>query len=430
MWENNEYRMCFREESILDFERAMLSSGECRDLLPMMFISGDSKHVVYYDCKGFAPLSRYRVDKTEDALFILEKVLIILSSTIEYLITPAKVSLSTDTVFYNAETGSENAVGLIMADADDGGEVAANFFNAIGLQQSSNGSLVGDKLNSFSAGSSENINGTNANVKVDGVDYDIADNKLVVNGVTYNFTGATEGAKSTVNITQDTDKIIDKVKSFVEEYNTLLKSLTDMYNEKPNSNYKPLTDTQKDQMKDEQIEKWEEKAKAGLLYHDNTLGKLISEMREAVSTPVEGVEGKYNNVFALGISTTGVRGQLTLDEDKLKAALADDPDAVYNVFAKLDTNDMNNASKSGVAQRLGDVFTNNMKNIKSVSGTDMNTADDSDLSKLMRELQTKMSNFKAMMKSFEDKLYKKYDSMETALAKLGTQLNYVTSSFS
>ena len=105
MWENNEYRMCFREESILDFERAMLSSGECRDLLPMMFISGDSKHVVYYDCKGFAPLSRYHVDKTEDALFILEKVLIILSSTIEYLIAPAKVSLSTDTVFFNAETG-------------------------------------------------------------------------------------------------------------------------------------------------------------------------------------------------------------------------------------------------------------------------------------------------------------------------------------
>ena len=105
MWENNEYRMCFREDSILDFERAMLSSGECRDLLPMMFISGDSKHVVYYDCKGFAPLSRYRVDKTEDALFILEKVLIILSSTIEYLIAPAKVSLSTDTVFFNAETG-------------------------------------------------------------------------------------------------------------------------------------------------------------------------------------------------------------------------------------------------------------------------------------------------------------------------------------
>ena len=104
MWENNEYRMCFREDSILDFERAMLSSGECSYLLPMMFISSDSKHVVYYDCKGFVPLSRYTVDKTEDALFILEKVLIILSNALGYLITPAKISLSTDTVFYNAET--------------------------------------------------------------------------------------------------------------------------------------------------------------------------------------------------------------------------------------------------------------------------------------------------------------------------------------
>ena len=105
MWENNDYTMCFREDSILDFERVMLSSGQCTDLLPMLFVNGDAKHVAYYDCKGFVPLSRYRVDRTEDALFILERVLIILSGAIEYLITPAKISLSTDTVFFNVETG-------------------------------------------------------------------------------------------------------------------------------------------------------------------------------------------------------------------------------------------------------------------------------------------------------------------------------------
>ena len=71
-----------------------------------------------------------------------------------------------------------------------------------------------------------------------------------------------------------------------------------------------------------------------------------------------------------------------------------------------------------------------MKNIKSVSGDNLTTNDDSDLSKLMRELQTKMSNFKAMMNAFETKLYKKYDAMETTLARMGTQLNYVTSAFS
>ena len=105
MWENNEYTMCFREDAILDFERVMLSSGECSYLLPMLFVNSDAKHVAYYDCKGYVPLSRYRVDRTEDALFILERVLIILTSAIEYLITPAKISLSTDTVFFNAETG-------------------------------------------------------------------------------------------------------------------------------------------------------------------------------------------------------------------------------------------------------------------------------------------------------------------------------------
>ncbi len=105
MWENNEYKLCFKEDSILDFERIMLSSGECDYLLPMLFLGGSSRQVAYYDCRGFVPLSRYRVDRTEDALFILERVLIILSRAIEYLITPAKVSLSTDTVFFNAETG-------------------------------------------------------------------------------------------------------------------------------------------------------------------------------------------------------------------------------------------------------------------------------------------------------------------------------------
>ena len=102
---------------------------------------------------------------------------------------------------------------------------------------------------------------------------------------------------------------------------------------------------------------------------------------------------------------------------------------MYTVFAKLDANDYNDSAKSGVAQRLGDVLSAANKSIKSVSGTDSSTNDDSDLSKLMRELQTKMSNFKAMMNAFENKLYKKYDAMETVLSSLGVQLNYVTSAF-
>lgn len=105
MWENNEYKIYMRENTVLDFEKVMLSSGECRNLLPMIFIGEQENDVAYYDCGGFTPLSRYNVDKTEDALFIMEKVLLIVGSVVEYLLNPAKVTLSTDTVFCNPETG-------------------------------------------------------------------------------------------------------------------------------------------------------------------------------------------------------------------------------------------------------------------------------------------------------------------------------------
>ena len=327
--------------------------------------------------------------------------------------------------FYNSQSGAENQVGIAIA---SGQTAAEKFFDGLGLRQSTNGEFVGDVLD-FTAGKSTVASGTDASVKIDGVDYNLSDNKTTVNGVTYDFTNATAGDTSVVSVTQDTETIVSNVKSFIEDYNKLLSDLYKAYDEKPNSNYKPLTEAQKSEMKDDQIEKWEEKAKAGMLYHDQTLGKVIDEMRSAMSSKIEGVAGKYDSIFSIGISTTGLKGQLTLDEDKLRAALGDDPDAVYTVFAKLDANDYNDSAKSGVAQRLGDVLSAANKSIKSVSGTDSSTNDDSDLSKLMRELQTKMSNFKAMMSAFENKLYKKYDAMETVLSSLGVQLNYVTSAF-
>lgn len=333
--------------------------------------------------------------------------------------------------FSTSDTGVSQSIS-ITADND----LTANLFNRLGFvdgTDSTNGNLTfssGNEVTVTGTGDSGNsgfpvgASGTNGKVTIDGVTYDnITDNKITAAGVTYSLLEKTNSAV-TVNVTQDTQGIIDKVKSFVEDYNKLLSSLYEKYDEKQYKDYKPLTESQKEQMKDEQIEKWEEKAKSGILYHDQTLNKLIYAMRDAVSTPVEGISGKYDSVFSLGISTTGLKGQLTLDEDKLRNALNEDPDSVYNVFGKLDKND--NYSGNGVAQRLGDVFTDGMKSIRTRAGTDDSANDDSDLGVLMRNLQTRMSDFKKLMDSFEDKLYKKYDAMEVALSQLGVQLNYIT----
>ncbi|MBR1807235.1 MAG: flagellar filament capping protein FliD [Selenomonadaceae bacterium] len=395
-------------------------------------------------------------------------------------------SLNDSFSFYNKNGGEANAISISTPDTADS-SVAATFFNGLGMYSSINGELHAANRSDISydpnadtsaanstkffldgkqlftgteqieqpdgsttsntywytknsdgsesrltgtppeqftltTGGTATTTGTDGSIKVDGITYKTTENKATVGGITYSALDKTS-SPATVSVTQNTDAIVDKVKSFVEDYNKLLSGLYEKYDEKPNKDYKPLTQSQKDQMKEEQIEKWEEKAKAGLLYHDKTLGKIIDEMRSAISNTVEGINGKYNSAYSIGISTTGIKGQLTLDETKLRNALAEDSDAVYNVFAKLDAND--EAEGNGIAQRLGDVMVTAAKNIRSKSGSTADITEDSDLNNLLRELQTKMSNFKKLMSSFEDKLYKKYDAMEVTLAKLGTQLNFI-----
>ena len=340
--------------------------------------------------------------------------------------------------FYNKEGGEGNDIKITLGAYTGVGTsrsslATRNFFDNMGLYQSKNGELYGSDLSTpasqndsksllFNLGGATTASGTNGSIKVDGVSYETKDNSVSVGGITYNALDKTS-SPATVTVTQDADAIVDKVKKFVEDYNKLLSGLYEKYDEKPNKDYKPLTQSQKDQMKEEQIEKWEEKAKAGLLYHDQTLGKIIDNMRSAVSNQVESIDGKYNSAYSIGISTTGIKGQLVLDETKLRNALAEDSDAVYNVFAKLDDND--DANGNGIAQRLGDVLVSASKSIRTRAGSTADITEDSDLNNLLRELQTKMSNFKKLMSSFEDKLYKKYDAMEVTLAKLGTQLNFV-----
>ena len=81
---------------------------------------------------------------------------------------------------------------------------------------------------------------------------------------------------------------------------------------------------------------------------------------------------------------------------------------------------------TGVANRLTNVMTNRMSVIASYAGTSAATDDQSYLGKLITEMQTKMNNFKTLMQSYENSLYKKYDAMEVALSKLGAQLGYIT----
>ena len=335
---------------------------------------------------------------------------------------------------YNNTGGSKHKIDITVND-----EKAEALLNNLKLQSvktetsnqdgtSATTSSLGDVIAfDYAAGTvTSTTAGTDGTVVIDGKTYTTENNRVTASNVTYTLAGI---GSSTVNVTQDTDAIIERVKSFVEDYNKLLDGLYEKYSETKYSDYKPLTESQKEQMTEEQIEKWEKKAKSGMLYHDQTIGKILDNMRTALATPVDGLSGKYNSAYSLGIDTSKTNGHIKLDEDKLKAALAAEPESVYAVFGTLpqaDSKGNYDYNSMGVAQRLGDVMVSSMREVKSYAGESSEIADGSTLGTLMQELQTKMSNFKTMMTAFENKLYKKYDALEVALSQLGTQLNYIT----
>ena len=402
------------------------------------------------------PVTR-KVEFTYDQIFNDKKTLNDLATAFSN--SGANVQGGHDTVndsfsLYNKTSGSANKIGL-KANND----TSAELLNKLHLA-SYNGqtNTLGNEISFTKNTLTEAAVGTNAKATIDGKTYESDTNKLNVANVIYNFNGVSaknaDGTyqASTISVSQDTDKIVDNVKKFVETYNTLIDSLNTKYREEKNTDYKPLTKKQEGEMTESQIDKWNEKAKSGLLYHDNNIYSIISDMRESLYTKVDAVDTvltdakgnkySYNTMSSIGITSSTNQGHITLDEEKLKKALTEDPDCVYQLFASdqdstyvSGSTNKNQADtytrksdylNTGIANRLYNSMTTNISKLESYAGTSKETDDESYLGKLITNMNTKMTSFQTLMKSYESKLYEKYDAMEVALSKLGAQLSYIT----
>lgn len=399
----------------------------------------------------------HKVEFTYDQIFGDNKTLNDLATAFSN--SGANIQGGYDTVndsfsLYNKTSGADNKIGL-QANNDK----SAELLNKLHLASyNAQDNKLGSEVSFTNGAMTKAAVGTNAKATIDGKTYESSTNKLNVANVIYNFNGvSTKNADgtsqaSTISVSQDTDKIVDNVKKFVETYNTLIDSLNTKYREEKNTDYKPLTKKQEGEMTESQIDKWNEKAKSGLLYHDNNIYSIISDMREALYTKVDAVDTvltdskgnkySYNSMSSIGITSSTNQGHITLDEEKLKKALTEDPDCVYQLFASdqdstyvAGSTNKNQSdtytSKSdylntGIANRLYNSMTTNISKLESYAGTSKETDDESYLGKLITNMNTKMTSFQTLMKSYEKKLYEKYDAMEVALSKLGAQLSYIT----
>lgn len=274
------------------------------------------------------------------------------------------------------------------------------------------------------------IDGQDAEITLNGAKFTSSSNSFEINGLTITAMSTTaENETITVTTQDDTDGIYDMIKNFLKEYNSIINEMDKLYNADSAKSYDPLTDEEKEAMSESEIEKWDEKIKAGLLSGDSNLSKVSSALKQTMAGGIE-INGSTFYLSSFGISTLGYfnaadneknayhidgdpDNEFTSGEaDKLKSMISNDPDTVVSFFTQLSKNlyeTMSNQSKSVDGYRSFGSF-----------------YDDKKMATDYKNYTSKIADLEAKVADYEDKWYKKFAAMETAMAKMQSNTSAVT----
>lgn len=272
-------------------------------------------------------------------------------------------------------------------------------------------------------------------------------NNFTIDGMSYvlSSTGTT-----TVSVGADTQKVYDKIKGFIDKYNTIIDEIQTKLTEKKDSNYKPLTDSQKSSMSDSQITAWETKAKVGILRNDDNLQNLLSDLRTAFTTAVNNTGltfGSYgSNSFGIDTSKDYTKpGHIDIaDSSKLKAAISNNADQILKIFTNVSSATDGSTSynsnttqykEDGIFTRINTILQNNV----GYTNTTLNTAiltsyantqydysytGGSGKNTLPDQLYAKQLMIKSItdsMNTKQEKYYQQFSQLETAMNQLNAQ---------
>ncbi len=268
------------------------------------------------------------------------------------------------------------------------------------------------------------IQGSDAKIELNGVEYTSSNSEFSINGLNITASAVTKpGEYITVNVSNNTEGLYDKMKEFISEYNSLMEELSTNYYAEATKDMDPLTDDQKEEMSDTEIEQWESKIKTALLRRDSTVSSVMTAMTTGMSKTYT-INGKAMNLSMLGINTGGynstskiTRNSYHIDgdeddtatsgnQDKLMAAIKEDPDAVVDFMKQLATDVYSNIDKMMKSSSLKSAY--NVYNDKELQ------REYDDYTKLIKKWEQKLEDM-------EDKYYKQFSAMETALGKLNSQ---------
>ena len=280
--------------------------------------------------------------------------------------------------------------------------------------------------------------GQNSVFEINGQEIYLNDNTYTLDGTTFTFNDNMEvGETYNVTLTKDVTTVKDTIKKFVEDYNQLIDDVygyigTSPAKDSSGNAYDPLTDDQRDEMSEDEITKWEEKAKQGVLYNDSTVSTIMSQIRSALYGSVTLDDGSKFGIYNLGIKTSSEwseHGKLEINEDAFDKAFENNQDAVIKLFTDSDgimskvNKIMDSAVKSsGKAENRGTLVRKAGKENSSVTT-------DSTIYKEMKRIQERMSDLQTKYSEKEEYWWKVFTNMESALSDLNSQTSYISSYF-
>ena len=348
------------------------------------------------------------------------------------------------------KTGEQNAFSL---DGD------ADILKTVGLSKEGGASIV---------------DAQDSEIELNGAKFTSANNTYTVNGLTIDCLAETGNSEISITTSVDTQSMYDQVKSFLSQYNSLMKEMYSLYNADSAKGYEPLTDSEKDQMTDTEVEKWEEKIKAALLRRDDTLDGIMSTMKNAMSTSyyiyngnavtydsdkqyykcngnaIKNSDGSYvtsasqlklwasaNGAKKYSLSSFGIKtdayATMTanssqdayhIDGDADDSVSKNNSDVLMNMLSS-DPDTVSSFMKQ-LTSGLYSAIDTKMKSVKGLSSS-YTIYNDIEMAREYSDYTDTISKWEDKLTDLEDSYYKKFAAMESALASLQSQSSSLSS---
>ena len=248
---------------------------------------------------------------------------------------------------------------------------------------------------------------------------------------TFNTGSATAEGGVSFTASADTEKVTETVKKFIEAYNAMIDEVRTQATTRPDSNYKPLTDDQKNEMNETSIKNWEDKAKEGILYNSSALKDLDNATQGIFSSMMmNGVS--YDDLEKIGISfsddyTAG--GKIVFDEEKFKTAMDSDPEKVSDLFTGthgiVNTID---STLSTYATRYASKNGNSYGVLIEEAGSEKLslTLTNNSIYKELKDMQETITNLQSQLSTEQDRYISQFTQMERLINQMNSQSSYLS----